>query len=149
MIDKQLMQFFTDDHRETDQSWTSLEDAVQAGDEAAIRTAFDAYKTRMLRHFSMEEEVLFPAFEAKTGMSQGGPTAVMRMEHEQMRGLLEQMSTAMEAGDAQEVIDLGDTQLMLVQQHNQKEETILYTMAQRMLDGDWPELSAKLASYLD
>lgn len=149
MIDKQLMQFFTDDHRGADQCWTGLEDAVQAGDEAAIRTAFDTYKTRMLRHFSMEEEVLFPAFEAKTGMSQGGPTAVMRMEHEQMRGLLEQMSTAMEAGDAQEVIDLGDTQLMLVQQHNQKEETILYTMAQRMLDGDWPELSAKLEPYLD
>lgn len=149
MIDKQLMQFFTDDHREADQHWTALEEAVQGGDEAAIRAAFDSYKGRMLRHFSMEEEVLFPAFEAKTGMSQGGPTAVMRMEHDQMRGMLEQMSTAMEAGDAQEVLDLGDTQLMLVQQHNQKEETILYTMAQRMLDADWPELSTTLESYLD
>ena len=101
----------------------------------------------MLRHFSMEEEVMFPAFEAKTGMTSGGPTAVMRMEHEQMRGLLEQMSSALEAGNPGEVIDLGDTQLMLVQQHNQKEETILYTMAQAQLGAEWPEIAAKLASY--
>jgi hemerythrin-like domain-containing protein len=146
MTDKQLIQFFTEDHREADTDWTRVEEAASGGDAAAIGQAFAAFKSRMLRHFAMEEEVMFPAFEAKTGM-QGGPTAVMRMEHEQMRGLLEQMTTALEAGDAQEVVDLGDTMLMLIQQHNQKEETILYPMAQQMLDGDWPEISSRLESY--
>lgn len=147
MTDKSLMQFFTEDHREADQLWAAVEEAVNGGDAGTINQAFAAYKSRMLRHFSMEEEVMFPAFEAKTGMTSGGPTAVMRMEHEQMRGLLEQMSSALEAGNPGEVIDLGDTQLMLVQQHNQKEETILYTMAQAQLGAEWPEIAAKLASY--
>ena len=147
MTDKSLMQFFTDDHREADQTWARVEQAVSSGDEAAIHESFAAYKSRMLRHFAMEEEVLFPAFEAKTGMTGGGPTAVMRMEHDQMRGLLEQMAAALAAGDPEEVLDLGDTQLMLVQQHNQKEETILYTMAQAQLGAEWPDIAGRLANY--
>ena len=41
----------------------------------------------MLRHFEMEEAVLFPAFEEATGMTQG-PTMVMHAEHVQMKGVL-------------------------------------------------------------
>lgn len=38
--------------------------------------------------------MLFPAFEAATGMTGGGPTQVMRMEHQQMRGAPTQMAVA-------------------------------------------------------
>jgi len=41
----------------------------------------------------MEEEVLFPAFETRTGNTMG-PTYVMRTEHEQIRALLQVMARA-------------------------------------------------------
>jgi hemerythrin-like domain-containing protein len=53
----------------------------------------------------------------------------------------------MEAGDAQEAMDIGDTLLMLVQQHNAKEEGMLYPMAENMLTGDWATLAAELEKY--
>jgi len=95
----------------------------------------------------MEEEVLFPAFDSRSGMGGGGPTAMMRMEHQQMRGLLDQIGEAMAAGDAQEAMDIGDTLLMLIQQHNVKEEGMLYPMAENMLAGEWAGLAAKLEKY--
>jgi hemerythrin-like domain-containing protein len=101
----------------------------------------------MRRHFAMEEEVLFPAFDAMSGMGGGGPTAMMRMEHQQMRGLLDQIGEAMEAGDAQEAMDIGDTLLMMTQQHNVKEEGMLYPMAENMLAGNWATLAAELEKY--
>ena len=64
-----------------------------------------------------------------------------------MRGLLDQIGEAMEAGDAQEAMDIGDTLLMLIQQHNVKEEGMLYPMAQNMLGGEWAALAAQLEKY--
>ena len=147
MHDPALAQFFVEDHREADQGWTRVEAAIEGGNDAAIREAFEAYKGRMLRHFAMEEEVLFPAFEARTGMV-GGPTAVMRMEHDQMRGLLDQMAAALERGDREALLDQGDTLLMLIQQHNQKEEGMLYPMSERALASEWPALHERVAAYV-
>ncbi len=89
--------------------------------------------------------MLFPAFEQATGMTMG-PTRVMRMEHEQMRGLLSQM--AMAATDIDALVEHGDTLLMLTQQHNMKEEGMLYPMAQGHLTGTWATLVPKLARFM-
>lgn len=131
--------YFTADHRACDDLWAALE----AAPSAAAWAAFD-HATR--RHFDMEELVLFPAFEEATGMTQG-PTAVMRMEHRQMRGLLDQMGAAAAAGDWDALLDQGDTLLMITQQHNVKEEGMLYPMAEAHLGGQWPTVAAKLARY--
>ena len=80
-------------------------------------------------------------------MGGSGPTAVMRMEHQQMRGLLDQIGEAMDANDAQQALDIGDTLLMLIQQHNVKEENMLYPMAQNMLAGEWAVIAAELEKY--
>ena len=80
-------------------------------------------------------------------MVDAGPTAVMRGEHQQMRGLLDQMGEAAAAGDFDSVLDQGDTLLMLIQQHNVKEEGILYPLADRMLTVQWPALRERLADY--
>jgi len=139
--------FFVDDHRRCDQLWGRIESLVEAGEEGAAREAWNAFEAAMQRHFSMEEEVLFPAVEAATGMGGGmGPTAVMRAEHDQMKGVLAQMGQAA-AGDLQELLDHGDTLLMLIQQHNTKEEGILYPMCDQTLQPVWSQIAEKLDQY--
>ena len=91
----------------------------------------------------MEEEVVFPAFEQTTGMT-GGPTAIMRMEHTQMRGILDQMAADALEGDFESVADHGDTLLMVIQQHNMKEENILYPMVEQHLADQWAQLATQL-----
>ena len=94
----------------------------------------------MEAHFAVEEDALFPAFEAASGSSMG-PTRIMRMEHQDMRDLLEDMDEALAAQHQQAFLGLNDTLLILMQQHNMKEENVLYPMCAQAL----PEMAALIA----
>jgi hemerythrin-like domain-containing protein len=142
-----LQEFFALDHRRCDEKWAEVEAAAQAGDMQLEMENWRSFQDEMLRHLRMEEEVMFPAFEQATGMTDSGPTFMMRSEHEQMRGLIEQMRGVADGEDYDELIDLGDTLLMLIQQHNQKEEQMLYPMAERALAADWAKLLERLIKY--
>lgn len=139
------IEFFTADHRACDELWAAVEVAAEAGDTAGARAAFAAFDAATRRHFEMEEEVLFPAFEAATGMTMG-PTRMMRIEHEQMRALLGRMAATAASG-LDELVEQGDTLLMLTQQHNAKEEGMLYPMAEAELRGQWHDLARALGRY--
>lgn len=139
--------FFEQDHRDCDARWIDVEELLDAEDIEMAQAAWHKYEGSMRRHIAMEEEVLFPAFEAKSDMAGSSPVAVMKVEHRQMEGLLEQIGEAMDAGRAEQAMDIGDTLLMLVQQHNIKEEEILYPAAENLLAGEWDKLSEMLAEY--
>ena len=142
-----LTAFFEQDHRDCDARWADVEELLDTQDVDAAGPAWQKFNTGMRRHIAMEEEVLFPAFESAARMAGGGPTAVMRMEHQQMRGLLDQIESAMESDDAEQAMDIGDTLLMLIQQHNIKEEGMLYPMAENMLAAEWDSLAKILSEY--
>jgi hemerythrin-like domain-containing protein len=120
-----LTGFFAGDHSDCDTKWATVENHLDGGDNAAITTAWEAFNQATRRHLAMEEELMFPAFEAMSGMGQSGPTVIMRQEHEQMRALLDQIGFLIHEGDTDEALDLGDTLHMLTQQHNMKEEGML------------------------
>ncbi len=124
---EQISSIMAHHHRECDEYFSSMENAVSAGEWEAAERAWKAFQGNILNHFASEEETLFPAFEEVTGNSQG-PTMVMRMEHEQMRSLLDGLKQAMESRHAEQVLGVADTMMMLIQQHNMKEEQILYPM---------------------
>lgn len=134
-----LRSFLTDDHRHCDDLLAVTEEAIAAGNLSAARTTFDAFVSAMLAHFEAEEKTLFPTFEAKTGMSMG-PTQVMRMEHIQMRDLLRAAVDALQAGDSEEYLGQVETLVIMMQQHNMKEENILYPMCDQHLSAELPEL---------
>jgi len=146
-IESGLAAFFEHDHRDCDARWADVEELLDTQDVDAARPAWQKFNSSMRRHIAMEEEVIFPAFEAAARMGGGGPTAVMRMEHKQMTGLLDQIGAAMDSDDAEQAMDLGDTLLMLIQQHNIKEEGMLYPMAENVLAGNWANLAKLLEEY--
>ena len=86
----------------------------------------------MEQHFVAEEAILFPAFEAKTGMTRG-PTEVMRVEHAQMRELLSAALQSLHDKDSDDYAGNAETLLIMVQQHNMKEEHVLYPMCDEHL----------------
>jgi iron-sulfur cluster repair protein YtfE (RIC family) len=126
---------FSHHHKHCDEVYAQAEEAAAAGDWPRAATGFDAFRTALLAHFGAEEDALFPAFEAKTGM-QGGPPAVMRLEHGQMRQLLEDLGRAVAAKDADAFLGGCETLLILMQQHNLKEENILYPLCDNALGDD-------------
>jgi len=122
-------------HRSCDQLLMAVERAVHGGDWPAAAAAMERFSAATLEHFQLEEAVLFPALMAATPMA-AAPTAVMRSEHEQMRQLFLELADAVAARDSGEVRDILDTLLLLVQQHNSKEEAVLYPIADRLLADD-------------
>ena len=129
-----IKEYLTADHSRCDGFFASMEDkASQSISEA--KDAFEAFADATERHFQMEEKVMFLEFETKTGMTEG-PTAMMRHEHAQMRNLISQMADAIDIKDKDKFFGLSETLMILMQQHNMKEEQMLYTMAQQHLSAE-------------
>ena len=68
----------------------------------------------------------------------------MPMEHQQMRNLLARISEAVLSGDREEILEVGETMMILMQQHNVKEEGILYSMADQHLASYREELIERM-----
>jgi len=130
-----ILGFLGSDHRACDDLFASSEAAVAQNNWDSARDLHNRFQAAMAHHFSMEEDVLFPSFEARTGNSMG-PTQVMRMEHAQMRSLMQDMARATAESDRDGYLGLSETLNMLMQQHNLKEENMLYPMSDRMLGGE-------------
>lgn len=129
-----IAEFMTADHKACDDEFAIAEEAALTGDWGKAGTTFNAFRDDMLRHFRMEEDVLFPALKSSGGPS--GPVHIMLMEHAQIKELLKQMGAAVESKDAQEYGGLSETLLMVMQQHNNKEENILYPIMDDILDSE-------------
>ena len=127
-----IRHYLTQEHRGCDEDFAKAEKSVANGlwDEAL--QYFIAFKDKTLTHFDKEESLLFPAFESHTGITEG-PTKVMRYEHEQIRGLLDRMLQAIEAKAKEDFLSLGESMMILLQQHNMKEEQMLYAMCDAQL----------------
>ena len=104
---------------------------------------FKHFHHEMEVHMGGEEAVLFPAFELATGM-QAGPTTVMRREHDRMRALLTQIELALTARDVERVDGYMSTLLILMKQHNLKEENVLYPILDEARHDHAGELIAQL-----
>jgi hemerythrin-like domain-containing protein len=127
-----ISSFLTQDHRACDEEFANMENAVASENWEESNTKLNKFTENLLHHFDMEEKVMFPAFEDKTGMTQG-PTTMMRMEHDQMRGLLEDLKTDVLETNKNHFFGVSESLMMLMQQHNMKEEQMLYAMADNHL----------------
>lgn len=127
-----IRDLMTDAHRQCDESFLAAERAVANGEWGAARAAFESFRDATLGHFEAEERVLFPAFEERTGMRMG-PTQVMRGEHAHLRELMAAAQAALAAGDADDYSGTAETMLIMLQQHNMKEENVLYPMCDQHL----------------
>jgi iron-sulfur cluster repair protein YtfE (RIC family) len=136
-----------DHHKCCDELFASAEEAVAGSHWTDAEHLQHDFVAAMETHFHTEEEVLFPAFEAATGMSMG-PTRMMRFEHAQMRELFARMNDALAAHDAREFAGVAETLLVMMQQHNMKEENILYPMCDRGLEAQSATLDPVLRNRL-
>lgn len=127
-----IQEYLTNDHKKCDELFADMEEKASSSLSDAQELC-DAFISDIERHFQMEERVMFPEFEAKTGMTQG-PTAMMRQEHAQMRILALQLKEALKNENKERFFGLSETLMILLQQHNMKEEQMLYPMAQQHLN---------------
>lgn len=134
---------FSRDHKQCDHLFAEAESAASAGDWPKAAELYEAFQSRMIHHMDIEEQVVFLAIEECAG-GPIGPTQVMRSEHEEMRGLLARMAQSVTARDTDDFLGLSETLLILMQQHNLKEEEVLYHMADQMLGAEAAGVLARM-----
>lgn len=136
----------SDEHRVIERVLTALERLTHkpAGESLGNwQKALD-----FIRHFAdechhfKEEKVLFPALEARGIPNEGGPVGMMLMEHEEGRSYVRAMFAALDkiaTGDpsAQAALCENAKQyLRLLREHIQKEDEILFRMADEVITAD-------------
>lgn len=121
-------------HRDCDQALEDLEACLRNPGWEAAAGAFARLEAALQGNFSAEEERLFPAFEQVVG-SASGPTAMMRHEHDEVRALLDNAREWLQLRNANALAAELDTLVVLLQQHNLKEENVLFPMCRMRVPG--------------
>ena len=141
-----IKEYLTSDHRKCDELFAIMEHGVSE----SLTDAKDMVKefiSQTERHFQLEERVMFVEFEQKTGITQG-PTQMMRHEHTQIRALMKDLLNAIDENNNDKFFGTSETLMILMQQHNMKEEQMLYPMAQQHLNAQSDEIISMMDSLV-
>jgi len=139
-------QILSDEHRVIERVLNVLEGLTKRpvrGDLANWKQALDFFRhfADQCHHFK-EEKVLFPALEEHGIPRDGGPVGMMLIEHEEGRSYVRGMAAAItqiEGGDqgAEEALfENARNYLRLLREHIQKEDDILFRMADEVIPAD-------------
>jgi hemerythrin-like domain-containing protein len=118
------------DHRRIDAQLADISDLVTDGEIERAESYFADLDQMLRRHIGMEEELLFPALDVRFR----GPVQVMRHEHRRIIQLLAEVGAALERSAKQAACEALGGLLLLLGEHNQKEEHILYPASDGTLD---------------
>ena len=120
-----ILEFMSVDHDRLDNK-IKMYSTEKLADVERAESIFLSFKSELERHIIWEEDILFPVFERKTGIKDGGPTSVMRMEHIQIKNHLQEIKRKLHAKIIQDPCKEEVALFKVLELHNQKEENILY-----------------------
>lgn len=94
-----------------------------------VQSATMVLNALVMSHATLEDELLFTALEPHLGKA--GPLSVMRAEHEEIEQALVRIEDAKTLEEAAEWVRPA---LAIARDHFQKEEQVLFRMAEQLLD---------------
>ena len=106
---------------------------------------FQAFSTALEQHFTMEEKVLFSAFEKAIRTSEG-PTSVMREEHRKIRSVIFMLQDALTRRARNAFLGHADTLTIMIAQHNLVEQTFLYPMMDSLPESQQNEIRCSMST---
>jgi hemerythrin-like domain-containing protein len=135
-------EILSSEHRVIEQVLDCLAALARAARAGAPDQARAAQALEFLRlfadscHHGKEEKHLFARLAERGLPPTGGPVAVMLGEHEEGRRLIRSMEAAAQAGDGAGFAASADAYVALLRAHIQKEDEILFRLADQVLTPD-------------
>ena len=143
-----ICEYLRHDHQRCDDVFCQAETSVAQRDWDAAREHFRRYQDMLRQHIRMEEKVLLPAFQLAIADS-AMPVAMLRMEHQQIHGIVHRMWDALERFNTVDYILHAETLTLLMQQHTMKEEEMLYPLLDKIMAGKRNLIISAMAEYLE
>jgi iron-sulfur cluster repair protein YtfE (RIC family) len=116
------------EHREIDAGLSAFAEGLKEGQWR--RDAFTPAASELRRHIYLEEEFLFPELRA-AGLAP--PVMVMVLEHGEIWRAMDAIESAAEIGDLDAARGACATMLATLQEHNDKEEQIVYPASDELI----------------
>jgi hemerythrin-like domain-containing protein len=139
-------EILSQEHRVIERVLTVLERLTQKPVESAMedwKKALDFFSRFADQcHHLKEEELLFPVMEEHGIPREGGPIGMMLMEHEEGRTYVRAMAGAIALVEAKNeaaekiVVDKANAYLRLLREHIQKEDEVLFRIADDVIPAD-------------
>jgi hemerythrin len=114
----------SDQHRQLDQLFGLVAAALEGDDAAAARAAFQRFRDALEAHFSMEDDVHFPALHGLRPALEPELTALVE-EHRHFRTELEALAAQLTSGALAEAADAVDRFVTGLATHEGREEKLL------------------------
>jgi len=130
-----ICEYLAYDHQRCDDLFLKVENGIAQRDWVQAESDFQDFCHAWLGHIDSEESIVFPALEKVTSNA-AIPIAMLRMEHERMRGLVARLTDALGRHDPADFLKHAETLTILGQQHGLKEEEMLYPLLDRILPGN-------------
>lgn len=141
-----LSGYLADDHERCDVLMRKVGNSVADGQWLQARHAMAAFQDALERHLLVEERILFPAYESALGRAVG-PTAAMRSEHLRIRAVAQRMVESVQERDGRAFAIHAEVLLLVLHQHHEKEEGVLYPMIERVLVHRSGDVLAQMRSF--
>ncbi len=121
-------------------------EAIEIEDWKTADALFRRMVSHLKRHMALEEEVLYPAYEAARHAPQG-PTGALREEHDHIVRLVTDMARVIKTRDSDHVLDcLTHLEKQMIK-HHEKEEDLFLPMASHILEANREEISRQIADF--
>jgi iron-sulfur cluster repair protein YtfE (RIC family) len=92
---------------------------------AAAVQSFAHFKVALMRRMDAEEAELFPAFETRVGKHAGNISEAMRVEHQQIKNILNSIEAKLSSADLKTEAEERALEAALIA-HNHRETRVLY-----------------------
>ena len=94
---------------------------------------FKRFQDRFIQHAQWEEDILFPFFEEKTSLRDVGPTIILRVQHDIMKKLLEDILNKIECRNLSTDRDEKEFSTLFYS-HCEKERNTIYPMVDELAE---------------
>ncbi len=140
------MNWLNHDHLDHELLLQDCQAAAEQEDWKGVKRVFEQLVTGIKVHMLMEEEVLYPAYEAAVNTPHD-PTQALRDEHTEIVRLLRDLSHVLKTNDSELFLDSLLPLEKVMMKHHEKEEEIFLPMAGHVLFPQRDEIMRKLESF--
>ncbi len=135
------------DHTEIELLLGECHNAADISDWWAVEQFFAKLVTQLRYHMAQEEEVLFPAYDAKCEPSHMQSQELYN-EHSLLIESFDKLAKSISDKDAVSTIDCVAAIELAMHEHNEKEEKVFLPFASHLLFEDRDELAQKLDDFV-
>ncbi len=139
------MNWLHHDHRDFESAVYKCRTACDIADWSLVQDVFTEMASNYRNHVRIEEDALFPAYEAHHEAS-SGPTDSLRADHEQIFHLMDHIAQCLDENDRESLAEHFSLLYRVFRNHHEKEEEIFLPMASGALYSNKDAILAEMKS---